>query len=169
MLKNGDIIAVSGASWLSRAIQYFQKKGGEKWYLYNHVGIYWNFNGTEFIIEAQANGICLNTFNKKKYSKIIACNYNEKIGNKIVENALKFVDKSNYDYFNLLISQPIKMLTGGKVWIGEKKQDYSFTCSEFVTFIYNYTFKPNRIFIDELKAAPCDILECEKFTKTQIK
>ena len=70
----------------------------------------------------------------------------------------KYINKTKYDYLNLLVYQPIKILSLGKIWLGEKKEDEkTFICSEWVAFVYNkttvYSFK------EQLSMIPVDFFK----------
>ena len=50
---------------------------------------------------------------------------------------LPYVGHTPYNYFELMIAQPIYIITDKKIWLGNK-DNKKFICSEFVAFVYNH-------------------------------
>ena len=64
------------------------------------------------------------------------------------------------------------MLTKGKIWLGEKKQNNrKFICSEWCAFAYNLYFEEHgeRIFANESEIAPADLALDKRFTHYLLK
>lgn len=79
-----------------------------------------------------------------------------------------FINKTKYDYIDLLIYQPIKILSFGKIWLGEKKEDgKKFICSEWVSYVYNSTTNRN-IFNKQISMSPSDFFEYSEIFKKYI-
>lgn len=168
-IKTGDILLVSGYSWLSKKIQQFQAKTNCLEYAaYNHADIFWWCYDELFVVGAQGGGVVPNDpkqyFNPKRKYLVLRPKYDVD-GSEYGRLILKYVKLSAkgkrttvYDFFNLIVAQPVYIWTKGKVWLGEKKQDGSkFICGEFVHFVHK-TFQPKLFPENSAKFKPCEFL-----------
>ena len=83
---------------------------------------------------------------------------------------MPYIGNSRYNYFSLLVLQPIKMLTGK--WLGRTEtMSKKFTCGRWAAFIYNRYFEHTGqlIFPDEMDMAPVDLAEDNQFNHYQLK
>ena len=164
-IKTGDTLLVSSKSLLAKLIQKFQKiqnKEAGKW---NHAAMFWWGYDELFVIEADKRGICITPF--KDYSEsnrelLLLVPKFEVDGVKYGSFMLPYCGHTRYDKFNLLIAQSVKILTFGKVWLGERKQkDNKFICGEWVAFVYNHF--NNDMFTKSQKIAPIDLYLNDNF------
>lgn len=174
-IRTGDIILTSGSSELSKLIQKFQKIENKKYGMFSHSGIACWIYDTLYIIEAQKHGICVTNFLKHydndNYKAIMCLTPKHIINEKnITRIMLPYCGTTRYDYKNLLLEQPIKILTGK--WIGEKKQnEKTFICHEFSAHIYNEYFEQygELIFKNETEVNAIDICTNAFFEHKAIK
>lgn len=174
-IMTGDCMLLSSKSWLGRQIQKFQNIQNKDGGMYNHAGMFWWCYDELMVIEADKRGITitpfLKCFKEENYNSIIALRPKFPVdGSEYGKFMLPYAGKTRYDKFNLLFAQSIKILTFGKVWIGEKEQNQKkFICGEWVAFVYNYFNKHNLIFTKpEAKIAPVDIYLSDKFIHFKI-
>ena len=134
-LETGDILHCKGKSLLSRLILKFTK--GQ----FSHTAIVIIEEGELKIVGAQNNGV-----SKRKYKQWKKeFNYNYTVSrpiykgfskSEIQKRILSKTDVIGYDYFSLIVLQPIFLLTGK--WLGNKKRaEKRFYCSEFVGWVYD--------------------------------
>jgi len=168
LFKTGDIILTQGRSTLSKLIGIFQSKENKEYGKYSHSGLVWIAYGRVFIVEAQKEGIVITDYEEYyeksgKFKKILLLKPDVKIdGSVFGEMMLPYIGRVRYDFFNLLISQPIKILFDK--WIGAKKQrTRRFICHEWTTFMYNKYFDC-KLFENPLKANVVDIATNTFFT-----
>lgn len=152
-IKTGDTLLVGGHSFLAKAIQDFEKC---KW---NHAGMfYWCYDEL-MVAEAEKPGVVLTPFSEyiKGKSHLLICKPDFAVdGIEYGKFILPKLGKTRYGFFNLLIAQPIKFLTNGRIWIGSDNQNPKrFICGQFVEYIYNH-FNPD-LFPNWLRDAPSDI------------
>ena len=162
-IKTGDILLVSSQSWIARQIKRFQRC---EW---NHAGVFWWAYDKLFIIEADKYGICCTPFEDytsnptKKLLHLAPTRYID--GSRMGEMMLPYIGHTPYNYTNLLIAQPIKMITGK--WIGrtdERVAKKRMVCSEWCAYVYNKYFGEG-VFNDWYKIAPKDLFNSDFFTK----
>jgi len=168
-LQTGDIALTSGSSALGNAIEKVQaiQDDSEVSSMYSHSGII-RRQGKVFITEAQKHGICNNDFHKRymnsDYDSLMILRPKMKIEkSRMVEEMMPFIGNSKYDFKNLIIFQPFKILF--KRWIGEKKQNTKrFICHEWTAFVYNNHFKNSGvIFPKETQVNSKDIFDNNLF------
>lgn len=172
-VKTGYIILSSSTSPLGEAIQTFQKKQDKIYGIYNHAMIAcWEYDGL-YIYEAEKKGIRKikfeDEYTKGRYKSILLLKPNLKIDAKKMQDILKIYNEknTNYDFFHLLIAQPIKILF--KKWIGEKKQNTKdFTCAEFCAYTYNKYFD-FELFQNSTQIKPLDLALSSFFTHEILK
>ena len=168
-VKTGDIIMTSSNTKLSKAIQSFQKLENKHWGMWSHSGIIWLAYGRIMVIEAQKRGICITPIEhylKPEFSLMILKPHLHIDGSEMAQQMLPYCGNTDYDFFNLLFSQPIKILF--KKWIGAKKQKArKFICHEWTAFSYNRYFEPRYgiIFANELQVNAIDLCKSKFFDK----
>lgn len=168
-LRTGDILLVSGYQWLSKKIQKFQAKTNCLEYAkYNHADIIWKSYDETVVVGAHKAGIigmALENYIHPKREYLVlrpkfyidGSEMGKLINHYLLRNG-KGKRSTKYDLFNLLIAQPINIITNGRVWLGELKQnDKKFICGEFVHHIYQLFF-PDRFPELSPKFKPCEFL-----------
>lgn len=187
-IKTGYIGLTSGTTPLSRAIQWFQKKNNKKWGDMSHALVFRWIDGVLYANEAQAFGITDNNYIKRycnsKYKKLLIVEPTfELVENDVITITDLFTNdkmkwwkiwmlrtrKTTYDIYDTFIAQPVKILTKGKVWIGEKKQDNKdFNCSEYACTIWNILYElqgnKEKYFENDFKMSPSDIASDKRLT-----
>ena len=142
-LKTGDVILTHGTSWLAQAIRFFTRS------YFNHAILVVEIWGEKCLLEAQKEGLVLNTIsesltNKKfKVLRLKSCSSGlppEK-EKELAMFVMPMLGKHRYDFASLVIAQPIKQIFN--VWIGRRnsKASKKLYCSEFVALVYNRMFK----------------------------
>lgn len=164
-MRTGDVILIRGRKALPKIIQWFQKLIYSDGWQWNHAGLILNIENDVFVCEATEKGIVITPFEKficKDYIigypiQIIP----EETLSDIVKFCLPYAGNVHYDFVNLLIEQPIKILSkevfGREIWIGaktEKKATKQFICGEWVAFVYNKFFA---CFPEYPKISPAEI------------
>lgn len=160
LLKTGDIILVSGNSWLAKEIQEFTKSN------VSHVGIVYRCYDEVFICEQdftktdplkiQANLLLTNIEEYFKSSKKFYFRRPvfEVEGVIIGKQILSDLGRSRYSYFDLLVAQPIYQITGK--WIGDKNaKNKRMVCSSYVSYIFNKLYSS---YSDWYKRTPGDFV-----------
>lgn len=168
-VKTADILLVSGYSWLSKKIQKFQEKTVcVEYAAYNHAATFWKIYDELYVVDAQRKGVVPTYANKyfdekRKYLVlrpkfyVDGSEYGKLIHHYVIIDS-KGKRHTTYDKFNLLVAQPIYILTNGRVWLGENSQnDRKFICGEFVHHIYK-TFEPKLFPENSAKFKPCEFL-----------
>jgi hypothetical protein len=159
-INTGDALLVSGTSWLARTIQKFQsleKQNGSHW---NHAGMFWWCYDKLMVIEADRLGITCTDFHSYYIhgkSELLCLKPKFPIyGNDYGKFLCKFWGHSKYDYYTLLIAEPVKFLTNNRLWIGRNNlSSYRFICGEFVAFVYKH-FHPE-LFPDVTRISPSEL------------
>lgn len=164
-IETGDNLLVSTDSWLGRTIQKFEKNS------YNHAGKLFWINNVLYVSEADKYGISLTklthyTNNPSKYKLLVqkpVVPFTEEEVGKMYNFAIPKSGHIKYDYINLLVYQPIKFLTFGKIWLGSKdsdKQNRRYICGEWVARIDN---EIRGWFSNWSKVAPVDLYNSDKY------
>jgi hypothetical protein len=165
-IKTGDILLVSGVSWLSKQIQKSQKRDSickldHRW-LFNHTDVFWWCYDELFVVGAQKKGIEEEIFENyitperqylvlKPTFKIDGSEY----GRLLLEYVRKYGTKTKYAKWDLI--HHLRQIFKGK-WKGEKKQDGKrFTCGEFGHHVHKY-FKPKLFPENSAEVRPCHFL-----------
>jgi hypothetical protein len=163
-IKTGDIVLTQGRSFLSKLIQRFQTRKHELG-RYSHSGVAWWGFGTLYLVEAQKEGIVITPFirhyvDSKKFESVLVLRAEEYVdGSEIGRIMMQYVGRVRYDFLNLLIHQPVQILTGG--WVGANKQRKKrFVCHEFSAHVHNRYFK-RLIFPNETRVNGVDIVTNE--------
>jgi len=175
-IKTGDIILTSGTTLLSEGIQEFQEMNNPYLGRFSHALIARWEGDILYATEAQKRGICNNDFVKRymndEYKTIMVLRFNQPIEDeRLIQLMMPFIGNTRYDKL-ALIWQAIKMLTKGKLWLGEKKQNSrKFICSEWCAFVYNLYFEEHgeRIFANESEMAPVDLALDKRFKRYLLK
>ena len=165
-VKTGDILLVSSYSWLSQAIQFFQRIGhkreGSK---YNHAAVFCWLDGCLYVIEADQYGIAITDFKKYLNTKdkllllhpVFIIKYDD-----CRNFMLNFCGHSPYDYKALPL-EILRFITFGLIKPEKyKSEGTSFRCSEWAAFVM-HQFN-NKIFPFPGAIDPVDIYENENFT-----
>jgi hypothetical protein len=152
-IKTGDALLVGGHSFLAEAIQEFENCK------FNHAGMfYWCYDEL-FVIEADKPGVVLTHFDEyiKGKSHLLVCKPDFAVdGVEYGKFMLPLLGRKRYGFFNLLIAQPIKFLTNGRIWLGSNADDPGrFICGQFVEYVYNH-FNED-MFPNWKRDAPSDI------------
>ena len=152
-ISTGDYLLVGGTSFLAKAIRYFEKC---KW---NHAGMFYYIYGQLYVVEMDKPGLVLTAFSeyiKGKSNLLIGKPKFAVDGVEYGKYILPKLGKTRYGFFNLLIAQPIKFLTGKRVWLGSNDDNPKrMICGEFVEMVYHY-FNPD-LFVNWKTDAPSDI------------
>ena len=135
-IKTGDTLLVSSHSWLARKIQLFEKCE------YNHAGMFfWNYR-ILFIAEMDKPGLVLTAFSEyiKGKSRLLILKPKFDVdGVEYGKYILPQIGKIRYGFFNLLFAQPIKFITGKRIWFGSNDDNPKrLICGEFVEKVYNH-------------------------------
>lgn len=134
-LMTGDILSCTSNGILGKTIKKLTKSK------YNHTAIVIVISGETFIVEAQANGINIKTYdnwiNKYNYQYVTHryINHNEQYGSFIRKRVISKIGITGYDVASLAIFQPIYLLTNK--WIGRTKEsaENKFYCSELAAWV----------------------------------
>lgn len=154
--NTGDILLTSSNSLLSKIIRKFTKSE------YSHIGMVYNIYEKTFIVEEIGNGLCLTPIEDylKSDKKLLFRRPKFNVdGSEYGKFILPFLGKLEYSFFDLIISQPIHLLTGK--WIGSKRtNEKRMICSQFVCFVFNnFTDK----FQNYYEIAPSELVESSEF------
>lgn len=142
-LKTGDVILTHGTSFLARAIRYFTRSE------FNHAILVVEIWGDKFLLEAQKEGLVINTIpeslTNKQFKILRAKTYADGLpvekAKELAMFVMPMVGKHRYDFGSLLVAQPIKQIFN--VWVGRRnaKASKRLYCSEFIALVYNRMFK----------------------------
>ena len=139
LIKTGDVLLVSGVSFLAEAIKKFEDCP------YNHAAMFVWIGGELYVWEAIEKGIETTLFSDYTNDKSIGLlvmkpKFTMPSDNDLISFVQPYVGHSNYDLWDLFILQPIRFLTHG--WLGGKPNPLTrkFTCGMFVIFIVNHFF-----------------------------
>ena len=164
-INTGDTLLVSSHSWLAKKIQNFEKCN------WNHAGLFFWVYGKLFVAEMVACGLVLTDFEEyiKGKSHLLICIPRFKIdGVEYGKYIIPKLGKTRYGFFNLLIAQPIKFITGKRIWLGNNNENPKrLICGEFVEMVYNH-FHPE-YFTTWKEDAPSDIYNSILFNKYEFK
>ncbi len=159
-VQDGDVLHCSSNGIIGRAIKKFTKSK------LNHTALVIQIWDKLFVIDAQANGVNLKTF--EDWVKVYKYKYKvsrPKVWNKEMKiKAISKVGITGYDFASLLVYQPLYLLTGK--WYGKKKHaDSKMYCSEYVSWVFNlpewYANSPQDVY-DKMVAS-------NDFTEVKIK
>jgi hypothetical protein len=170
-INTGDCLLVSSKSWLAKQIQRFQKIEDKTGGKYNHAAMFWWAYDELMVIEADKYGISITPF--KEYTdsnkELLICKPKFKVdGSLYGKFMLPYAGHTRYGFWNLIVAQSIRILTGEKVWVGPSKKDTKrFICGEWCAFVYE-TFK-KYTFLDWNKVAPVTIFKNPNFTHEEFK
>lgn len=160
-IKTGDLGLVSSKTFLGESIQEFQEIQNKEAGKFNHGFTFIWIENVLYVIEACEQGIQLTNFqeeyiNKDLYKKIIGLRYKYDYDNhKQIHALLPLCGDSDYGYFNLLVSQAIKILTRGKVWLGGKNVNPKYLiCFEACAYGFDQSVKG--VFTQIERIAPVD-------------
>jgi len=175
VINTGDILLSESKGIIAKAIHQFQRIGNPQGFKYNHAMIAWRCYGKLFVVEATEKGIVLTDFNKhyienEKIKSIIRLSpIFEVNGEEMGKFMLPFIGHTNYDFWNLLVAQSVRILTFNKVWIGEKRQNpHKFICGEWCYYVYQKMF-PSCFKEKSQKIAPIDLYKNSLFSHLKIK
>jgi len=173
-LQTGDILLVSGRGKLAKAIQKFQKKQDERAGKWNHSAMIYNAASGQYVCEASylhdyrlKAGVVFNPIADylEGDNDLMIMQPHETIPSISFEKKYFHYAGTPYEYKNLLIEQPIRILFNK--WIGSKKHsDKRMVCHEFVMTVY---WEITGMFPNYYKANIADIYHNPYFTKKQIK
>lgn len=147
-MKTGDIILVRSNSKRADKIAKFQQKADKESGYWTHSGLLISVNDVLFVVEQDIkNGFKFKAttiftpfdeYEEKDIEfKIIQHTFDEKVSKTLEGIILDYVG-TPYDYFNLILFQPIRTLFGK--WIGgSKHRDKRMICHEFVMTVWNQT------------------------------
>lgn len=168
-IQTGDIIGTMGKSKLSKSIQKFQNISDKDFGKFSHSGVAWWCYDELFIVEAQKEGIVITNFSKHyiasgNFEAFICLRAKEYIdGSRIGEQMLPYIGRVRYDFFNLLVTQPIKILSFGLVNLSPRKQRVRrFICHEWSAFTINQYFK-KKIIPNETSVNFTDLIKNDNF------
>ena len=165
-IRTGDVLLVSGNSWLSKMIQKSQKRDkkcmNDYAWLRNHVDIMWWCYDELFAVGAQKKGIQEQVFENyctperqflvlRPTFKVDGSEY----GRFILEHIRRYGKKTKYAKWDLI--NHLRQIFKGK-WKGEKKQDgRRFTCGEFGHHVHKH-FHPKLFPENSAEVRPCHFL-----------
>lgn len=160
-ILTGDLYLEAGIGWLSKQIRRFTKSK------VNHSGIAWYCYGKLFIIEENKYkggiGLIATPIEDKKDKKYYFRRPNFAVdGSEYGKFMLTKLGKFKYSKFDLIIAQPIYLLSGKRLWIGGKTmKDNKTVCSGFCGFVYdNFT----GLYPNWYKMSPADFVDDPNFT-----
>lgn len=139
-------------SWLSWAIRVFT---GCK---YNHAGILVQGLSGTFIVEALGRGVVRSEAAARLKDRIICVREPQFYFSHIdfINDSSKHIGKTAYDFYSLIVAQPVYQLTKERIWIGRKNDGYNrFYCSEFCAWVHRNHFP------EWSKTSPMDLYEAE--------
>jgi hypothetical protein len=150
-IKTFDIMLSASQSWLSRSIR---KVINDK---ASHAAVFFKLDDVLYVYESEKHGLTNTNFNHyldDKFTLWIArpiVSITEQQKKALLHMAISNAGHKTYDYWNLLIHQPIKFISkklfGKAFWWGKRKPnaDKHFICSELVAFVMNKFFgiEPN--------------------------
>lgn len=118
------------------------------------------------VIEADKPGIVITPFKDYVNSdrELLVLKPTWKIdGSELGNFMLQYVGRSHYGFWNLLVAQSVRILTGNRLWLGPT-DDYTkrFICGQFACFCMHHTRAD--IFMTWNEAAPSDIFDHPDFT-----
>lgn len=161
MYKTGDILHCSGRGIIAKGIALFTRSS------ITHSAMIVELNNEICVIEMQKNGCEIKTFDNwiKEY------NYTFKASRRLdyiptIEDILNYSGFYGYDFINLIIRQPIKLIRSfisgkGIVLNRVKNEDKRMICSELVASLMKFDNPQNY--------TPIDIfIECQKYNYIQI-
>jgi hypothetical protein len=168
-----DVLLVGANSFLSKAIQKFEKCA------YSHAALFIRLNAPTtinntlyqsglYVAEMLANGLCFTNFDdyikgsdrllilKPKYA-VNPDNY--------CKNVFPMLGKEKYGFVNLFLCQPIKFLTNYRIWFGDVSDNAPprMICGEFVEDMINRE-NPD-LFQNWMRDAPSDLYNSDQFTQ----
>lgn len=131
-LRSGDILICKGTSLISRLIMRFS---GD----WSHSAIYAESWGAPGVIEAQRRGIHFKLWSYwvDRYAyDFVVFRYNKPFNERdIMLKSFSKCASTKYDFFNLIIRMPIKLITGKSY--RSKNENKKMVCSEFVGWVWN--------------------------------
>ena len=171
-IQTGWVLLVSAKTFLSKAIQDFEKCK------YSHAGMFirltedTTINGVLYpiglyVAEMLANGLCLTDFDDyiDGNDTLLICQPTYAVDGNAYWNSIQpMIGHEKYGFVNLLLCQPIKFLTGYRLWFGDVDDTNPprLICGEFVEEQIN---KQNpAYFTDWMRDAPSDIFNSTLFT-----
>ena len=172
-IQTGWVLLVASKSFLSKAIQDFEKCS------YSHAAMFIRLdNGITingvfypiglYVAEMVAKGLVLTDFDTYISGNdiLLICKPNYAVdGNAYMTNIISMIGHEKYGFVNLLLCQPIKFLTGFRLWFGDVDDNNPprLICGEFVEEQIN---KQNpAYFTDWMRSAPSDIFNSSLFTQ----
>lgn len=131
-LKTGDVLHCRNNRILSRLIRWATRS---EW---SHTAIFIEVWGQPCVIEAQANGVNVKTFEnwQKKYGYTYKVHRDMFIGNDkaFSKRAMSKAGVTGYDLVSLFIRQPWKIITGS--WRKKPNEGDKMYCSEYVAWCH---------------------------------
>lgn len=164
LIKTGDILCVGHSNtFVSKAISRLTKSE------YSHCCIFWwNYNEL-FVIESDGDkmfdrpGVVLTPFSEylKSKRKLLILKPNFYVdGSDWGKFMLTKVGRIRYNYWNLIVAQPIYIISNKKLWVGTKSNnDQRMVCSSFAGYVIN-NFNPD-IYKNWYEIQPKDIANDE--------
>lgn len=143
-MQNITVLFCRRNTFVSKAIRKLTKSD------YSHVALLMDVWGRKMVIDAQANGVNLKSFEgwKNKYQyEYIEIPVVTTEPKEIAKRAVSVIGVTAYDFPTLLFRHPYNMLTGK--WKDKKNEEEKMTCSEFVGYALGYK--------DSFKLTPQDI------------
>ncbi len=158
-LKTGDVILYRRKTFLSKAIQWFEKN---KW---SHAGLVVKIYGSDFVEEAEAKGLLINTLMdsiKKCEIMLLRPKFNPNTisFSKLV---IPMAGKHRYNFIKLLFVQVNWQLF--HIWLAKKDNNDKLRrviCGEFVAYVY-HVFTKGELFKDWFKATSKSLFESDQF------
>lgn len=147
-INDFDVVLFRTYTWIGRIIRYFINIE------YNHAAIYYKgvlFESNKFGVDVRS----LKSYsNKDKWVVLkLRVDLSETHKSKLLDRMLKLSANSKYDYWNLLIWQPIYRVFGK--WVGKSDTPNKMLCSEFVARVYAEFFdEPEKVSPSELLNSP---------------
>lgn len=142
-IKTGDIFIEKGTSPLAWAIQLFAGEG-------SHAGVFHFIGDRLFVTESNAKGVHPILASERLWNK----NYTilqDQIERPNQINRLYDSWGKGYDYWSLLLRQPIHILSDGKWLQNPQNRSDRFYCSELIAWIKQmpewWAMTPNKLFL----------------------
>lgn len=114
---------------------------------WNHSAVFLEFAGTDYVVEADINGVVIIPFENYKRHGIIKLSDNTfTVDYSRIE---KKIGVAQYDFRNLIIHQTLKEVFGIFITPKQGRKGERFTCSEFVAYVLDlpepWTYTPRQI------------------------
>jgi len=145
-IQDFDIMLSATDSWLSKMIRFFIRNKA------SHAAVFFKLDNMLYVYESEKHGLTNTDFSHYMTSKYRIWVARPKVRptpkqkKDLLHLAVSTAGHKTYDYANLLIHQPVKIITnwifGKPLWVGRKKKKAGkhFVCSELVAYVMDKFF-----------------------------